>query len=334
MEKRFLYTLLIIVMVITLIIIYPFLTVFILAGSFTIILEPIYFWINKHLTPNSPGMASFVTLILFLILLCIPLFFIGTVIFNQTQSAYHSVLSNGGASTFIQTLDRSINNFMPSGFTFNTYERITQLFSFLSNNVGSFFTATFNTLLMFILTLVTIFFLLRNGQEWKNGLIKLLPLSDKNVEQILKSIKASITRILRGTFVIAIIQGVMSWIGFKIFGVPSPALWGVIAGIASFVPNIGIFLISGPAILFLYFTGMHIHAFGLFIWSFALVGTIINFLTPYLISKNSDIPPLFIMFAMLGGITLLGPIGILIGPIVLSLLYSLVSIYKKESKID
>lgn len=332
MEKKFLYSLLVIVILITLAIFYPFLTVFILAGAFAVILNPIFIWIKKHITRNNGAVASIITIILFLILLCVPLFFAGTVVFKETQDAYYSVLSNNNPGAFIQAIDTSINKLLPAGFTFNTYEKVTQLFSFLANNLAGVFTYTFNTLLMLVLTVFTIFYLLKNGKEWEEGLVKLTPLSEKNVAEIISSLKNSIDRVLKGTFFIAIIQGVLSWLGFLIFGVPNAALWGVVASLASLIPNIGTSIVLTPAILFLYFTGMHLQAFGLLIWSFFLVGMIDNLLAPYLISKKTEISPMFIMFAILGGISLMGPIGLLVGPIVVSLLYSLISIYKKEIK--
>jgi len=77
---------------------------------------------------------------------------------------------------------------------------------------------------------------------------------------------------------------------------------------------------------------MDLQALGLLIWSFLLIGMIDNLLAPYIISKDTEIPSLFVLFAILGGISLVGPLGILVGPLVLSLLYSLVSIYKKETQ--
>jgi len=333
-EKKFLYALLVIVILITLAIFYPFLTVFILAGAFAVILNPLCLWITKHITRNNQTIASIITIVLFLVLLCVPLFFAGTVIFNQAQNTYYSVVGSSDTGTFIQTIDTSINKIMPAGFTFNTQEKITQLFSFLANNITGLFTYTLNTIFMLVLTVFTIFYLLKNGKEWEEGLIKLTPLSKKNVEEIITSLKNSINRVLKGTFFIAIIQGFLSWIGFMIFGVPNAALWGVVSALASFIPNIGTSIVLTPAILFLYFTGMQLQAFGLLLWSFFLVGMIDNILAPYLISKNSEISPMFIMFGILGGISLMGAVGLLVGPIVISLLYSLVSIYKKETKLN
>ena len=329
-EKKFLYTLLIIVLFITLAIFYPFLTVFILAGSFAIVLKPVYSWTKNHITKNKSGLASFITIILFLILLCIPLFFIGTVIFDQTQNAYSSLATNNNAGVFIQTIDNSINGFLPDGFTFNTYEKITQLFSLFSNNIASLFTSTFNTVLIFILTVFTIFYLLKDGEKWKNDLIKLTPISEKHAKEIFSSLKISVNHVIKGTFFISIIQGILAWLGFIIIGFPNAALLGLLSAFAALIPAVGTSIIFIPAILYLYFTGLHLQSLLLVIWSIIMIIVVNNILTPYFISKDSGISPIFILFGILGGISLMGPIGIIIGPLVLSLLYSLVSIYKKE----
>lgn len=331
-ERKFLFALLAIVVVIALIILYPFLTVFILAGAFAVVLDPLYKWIKKYITRGNQGIASFITVVLFLIVLCIPVFFVGSVIFNQTQDAYYSLISNGGADSFISKIDTSINNILPDGFSFDARDKITQLFSLLINNLDNFFASTFNTVLMSMLTIFSIFYLLKDGTKWKNEMIKISPLSEAHVGEIITSLKDSINRIFRGTFFIAIIQGTLAWLGLSIFGVPSPALWGVIAGLASFIPTLGTSIVFVPAVLFLFFSGMQLQALGLLIWGAILVGSIDNVLAPYLISKKSEVSPLFILFAILGGISLMGPVGIIIGPLVLSLLYTLVSIYRKEAK--
>lgn len=122
-------------------------------------------------------------------------------------------------------------------------------------------------------------------------------------------------------------------IGLALFGVPNPVLWGVVAGVASLVPSIGTAVISVPVIIFLWFSGMHAQALGMLIWAGALVGMVDNVLSPFIIGKNTDIPPLLILFSVLGGVSLMGPIGILVGPLVISLLHTLISIYRTEANI-
>jgi len=328
-EKYFLFILLSITIILTIAILYPFLAMFILAAAFAVVLNPVYLWIKK-LVKDISWLASILTVIIFLLFLCIPLFFIGKEIFSQTQEMYYNIVSSGNSNHFIESINNSINRWLPVGFDFDINSKITQLTSLLANNLAQFFTSTFNSILMFLLMIFTLFYLLKDGQKWEERLVKILPLSDQNINFIVSDLKKSINRIFKGSFIIALAQGFLAWIGFIIFGIPNPIIWAVIAGIASFIPTVGTSIVAVPAILFLFFTGMELQALGLLIWSGLLIGTIDNILNPYIISKDTSIPSLLILFSILGSITLIGPIGILIGPLILSLLYSLVSIYKKE----
>ncbi len=329
-EKYFLFVLLSITIIITLVIFYPFLTMFVLAAAFAVVLNPVYIWIKKHLVWNVSWLASILTVLIFLIFLCVPLFFVGKAVFIQTQNVYYSLVSSGASNHLVETIDTSINKVLPAGFNFDVHSKITELMSSLSSHLAQFFSSTINSIIMFVLMMFTLFYLLKDGAKWKKGLINIFPLSDLHTNEILDNLKKSINRIFKGSFIIAIAQGILAWAGFMIFGVPNPVIWAVVAGIASFIPTIGTSIVSVPAILFLFFTGMQLQALGLLIWSGLLIGTIDNLLAPYIISRDTEIPSLFILFSILGAITLIGPLGILIGPLVLSLLYSLVSIYKKE----
>jgi predicted PurR-regulated permease PerM len=312
-------------------ILYPFLTMVILAGAFAVVLTPVYLWMRRKVARGIPWLASALTVATFLIIMCIPLFFVGSVVFEQAQNAYQFIVENNtNTNTIVSRLDISINKVMPNGFVFDTSAKVHEIGVFLSNNIARFFTSTFNSILMFILMVLTIFYLLKDGDHWKKSLMNISPLSENHMLEILSKLKSAINRILRGSFLIAIIQGVLISVGFTIFGVPSAALWGVVAGVASFIPTFGTSIVSIPAILFLFFSDMRTEALGLLIWSGVLIGLIDNALSPYFISKNTEIPSLFILFSILGGISLMGPLGVLIGPLVLSLLYSLVSIYRKE----
>lgn len=329
-EKHFLFSLLAIVSVLVLIIFYPFLTILVIAAAFAVVLNPIYNRIKKHITRGSSWIASILTIILFLIILCIPLLLVGTAVFNQIQDAYQNIISTGNTSSLIQRVDLSINRLMPAGFEFNTYEKITNMVSSLSSNLASFFTSTFKTILMFLLMILSMFYMLKDGSKWKNGFIKLFPISEKNSTEILNKLISTINQILKGSFLIAILQGALMWLGLTLFGVPNAIIWAVVASIGSFIPTIGTSIVSVPAILFLFFSGLHLQALGLLIWSAVIVGLVDNMITPYVISKNTEVSSLFILLSILGGVSLLGASGIIIGPLILSLLYSLVSIYKKE----
>ena len=331
-EKYFLFALLSITIVLTLLILYPFLAMFLLAAAFAVVLNPVYLWIKKYIVKNISWLASLLTVIIFLLFLCIPLFFVGKAIFLQTQNIYRDVVISGNSTHFIDSIDSSITKIMPSGFTFDIHAKLVELISGLSSDLASFFSSTLNSIFMFVLMVFTLFYLLKDGETWEKQLLNILPLRDESVNEIIKNLKQSINQIFKGSFIIAIAQGVLAWVGFIIFGVPNPVIWAVVASIASFVPTVGTSVVSIPAVLFLFFTGMQLQALGLLLWSFLLIGMIDNLLSPYIISKNTEIPSLFILFSILGAVSMIGPLGLLVGPLVLSLLYSLISIYKKELK--
>ena len=331
-EKYFLFVLLLITVIFTLLIFFPFLAMLVLAVAFAVVLDPVYLWIKKHLVKNISWLASLLTVIAFLICLCVPLFFIGKAVFIQTQDIYLNVISKGDSNHFITSIETSINKLLPVGFNFDIHAKITQFISNFSNNLAQFFSSTINSIVMFVLMIFSLFFLFKDGEKWEKGFVNIFPLSDSNVTEILTNLKKSINRIFKGYFIIAIVQGILAWIGFTIFGLPNAIIWAIVTAVASFVPTIGTSIVTIPAILFLFFTGMHLQALGLLIWSVIIVGTIDNILNPYIISKDTEIPSLFILFAILGGVALLGPLGILIGPLAVSLLYSLVAIYKREIK--
>ena len=331
-EKYFLFVLLLITIIFTLLIFFPFLTMFVLAAAFAVILTPLYLWIKKHITWKVSWVASLLTVIIFILCLCTPLFFIGKAVFSQTQNLYSSVVSSGTPGHFIDTIDSSINKILPVGFNFDIHSKITSLASSFASNLAQVFSSTVNSILMFVLMMFTLFYLLKDGEQWRKGFVNIFPLSDENTNGILLDLKKSINRIFKGTFIIAIAQGILAWIGFTFFGVPNAIIWAVVAAVASLVPTIGTSIVTVPAILFLFFTGMQLQALGLLIWSGLIVGTVDNLLAPYIISRDTEIPSLFILFSILGSVSLIGPLGILIGPLALSLLYSLISIYKKEIK--
>jgi predicted PurR-regulated permease PerM len=92
-------------------------------------------------------------------------------------------------------------------------------------------------------------------------------------------------------------------------------------------------LISIPAIINIFATGDPVSAIGMAAWAMVMVGGVDNLLNPIIVGKKINIHPLIILFSVLGGISLLGPIGVLIGPITVSLLYAVLSVYNEEESL-
>ncbi len=330
-ERYFFFSLLFVSTVFVLFIFLPFLFSLVVGASLAVVLYPVYVWFKNRKFPS--WLASLSVVFLFIVVLCGPLLGIGAIVFNQSQDAYHSIVVEGNVGPFIDSINRSVNSILPQGFELDTNKRVSEFVSFLSNNIANVFNSTLSALFSFILTLVALFYFLKDGARWRRAIVVLSPLSDVDDEKIIKRLSSSVSGIIKGSLFIGIIQGLLVGIGFAIFGVPNPAFWGVVAAVASLAPNLGTALVSAPAIIYLFVSGDTANAIGLLVWSSLIVGMIDNLLSPFILGKEVSLPPFLVLFSVLGGISLLGPVGLLIGPLAVSLLYALVSIYRTDFKL-
>ena len=327
-RKYFFSALLIIAFALGIYILWPFIQLIVLAGGLAIVFYPICRWLTRVL--RSRLVASILTVLLFLILLCGPLFIVGTVVFAQSQHLYAWIADHQTMNVLMAKASAWVSQFVPVN-TASMQSGITGLASKFSVSIGAIFAATAHTLLSLLLVVMIMFYFLKDGLSWKKSLIALSPLSEKSNITIITRLTESVNGIIKGRLLVGVVQGVLMAIGLYIFGVPNAVLWGAFTVLASLIPPLGGGLIAIPAIIYLFVIGRDGAAIGLTLWGLLLVGTIDNILTPYLVSRAVAIHPLLVLLSLLGGITMLGPIGLLIGPLVISFIYALLSVYKSET---
>jgi predicted PurR-regulated permease PerM len=328
MRRYFFVGLFIVAAFFAVLMLWPFAKTIIVSIALSTIFYPLYLWIYKKIG-NIDWLAAILTIIIFIIILCIPLVFIGSTVIEQSQSLYSWVVDRGGLNWITTMINEKITSFAPN-ISINAQEHITQAIGGVVGSVGTMFTATLSSILSFFLVLLSMFYFLKDGDRWKESLKKLSPLSNEADQKIFTKLKQSVNGIVKGYLVIAVVQGLLMGLGLYIFGVPHPALWGVMAAIASLVPTIGTALVAAPAVLFLFLVNQDGQAIGLALWSAVIVGTVDNVLNPLIVGKSIQIHPLLILFTVLGGLALMGPVGILIGPLLISFIYALISVYKSE----
>jgi len=329
-ERYFFFGLLLATFVFAFLIFRPFWVVFVLGTAFSIVLYPIYKWFRKKKLPE--WLSSLVTVLLFIVVLCGPLLGISAVVFNQSEDVYYRVVDGESITPFMDRVEQNINKFLPDIAVFDISQKTSAFISYVSNNIASIFTSTLSAFFSFLLMLIIIFYFLKDGTKWRKAIIVLSPLGDADDEKIITRFTQAVEAVMKGYLFIAIIQGVLLGIGFWIFGIPNGALWGVIAAVMSLIPTVGTSLVSIPGIIFLFATGNTTPAIGLLVWAIIVVGMVDNFLSPLIVGKQINIPSILILFSVLGGISFLGPVGILVGPLTVSLLYTLISIYRHEFK--
>lgn len=318
-------TLLISVLILSFLIFKPFITVLVLAMTLSVILDPIFQWFLR-IMKNRRIWASLATVLVVIIVILIPLFFLGRQVFIEARDTYLSLESGRVGAFGTDYLQAKLDTLFPH-ITINLRQYVAEFTSWFFSNLGSFFSGTLDIALKAFLVIVALFYFLKDGIRFKKVFVNLSPLRDDYDEKIIHTLESSIRSIIRGSFLVAIIQGILCGLGFWIFGIPNPALWGMVAAICSLVPGFGTSITLIPAILFLFFTSSLTSALGLLIWGALLVGMIDNFLSPKLIERGMNIHPLFILFSVIGGVVFFGPGGFILGPLVLSLLFTLFEIY-------
>jgi predicted PurR-regulated permease PerM len=179
------------------------------------------------------------------------------------------------------------------------------------------------------LVLLVAFFMFLRGDDFVAELKKLSPLDEAHNAEILGEMEATIKATMWSTVVVAVVQGAMGGVAFWVAGLPHPAFWGTVMIPASIIPVVGVSLIWVPGVLYLFFQDHLAAAVGLTLFFLLVVGTVDNILRPLLTRGTRPTPAIFILFAILGGISYFGIVGFILGPLILSFLLSLLQIYRK-----
>ncbi len=309
----------------------PFLNSIVIATTLAVLFEPLHRKFLK-LTRGQKSVASLATILAILIIVFVPITFIGIEIFDQAQNLYLKITETNTKlnplSRIENLVEKKLENLFPEiKFSLNIDETVKAFFKWFTQNIGPIFTGLASVLTSFLLSLLALYYLMKDGAKLKDAIFKFSPLPDNHNEDILSKLKIAITSVIRGNITVAIVQGILAGIGFTIFGVPNAALWGFITVIAALVPIVGTALILTPIIIYLFAFDTLFSAIGLLAWGILAVGLIDNFLGPKLIQRHMQIHNFLILLSVLGGISLFGAIGFLIGPLFLALLSALLKIY-------
>ncbi|MEW6187906.1 MAG: AI-2E family transporter [Thermodesulfobacteriota bacterium] len=184
----------------------------------------------------------------------------------------------------------------------------------------------FDLIIVFFVT----FFLLIDGEKFLHEIRIISPLEVTHYDRILAQLERTIKATLKGSVIVALVQGALGGIGFWIFGIPLAAFWGVCMIFSSVVPLIGTSIIWIPAALYLALTSSIWLALGLALWGTLIVSGADNVLRPFLLKGSANLHPLLTFLSVLGGILYFGFLGFILGPVVLSFLMTLFDIYKKD----
>lgn len=201
---------------------------------------------------------------------------------------------------------------------------------YIASSARSVGQSTLRFVVNFFIMLYLLYFFLRYGPYLLKRLQHLVPLGDKKEARLFTRFTSTVRATVKGTLIIGVLQGVVGGVLFWIVGIPAPVLWGAVMGALSIIPAVGSFVIWGPAGIILLATGQLWQGILVLVIGSVVISLIDNILRPPLVGKDTQMPDAVILLSTLGGLSLFGISGFVIGPIIAAFFLSFWGMFEEE----
>ncbi len=325
-------------------IIWPFMTAILLGA----ILVTLTFGIFRRVRARLKGSSTKAAIVMLLgttLLLVIPALILSILLVQQANVVVEK-LQSGEAQAMVKRIDfdpvlsmikRVAPNFDPKTLSPERLllPALQKIPGWVARHGGAVIGGLAGMVLGFALVLLTMFFFYTEGEEIVSQLSVLSPLPKKYDREFAARFKDVIDATFRGQLFTGLAQGAMTGIGLVIAGVPGAGFWGAVAALLSLIPMVGAAAIWVPAAIVLVIsasmgTRPWWQAIFLIVWGLLPVSLIDNIVRPWAMKGKAQLPAIPLLFAVLGGLQAFGFVGLVIGPLVFSLLMSIIEIYKKS----
>ena len=313
---------------------WPFFSAIVVAGVLSVLFQGAYRQLVRW-TRGSHSVASLTICLCVVLLVIFPVLLLSGLVVSEVRNMYDQYFSNQETiAEYARATESALASlgFPALGDILNVemlLGKLGQVGSFALNVIQAIYVGTTQLVLWIFVMFFTLFYFLMDGKALVARMMHLSPLSNRQEETLIASFGSIGRAILKGTLLIGIVQGFLGALFLWAAGIPSPFTWGVIIVVLSLIPFAGAGIVLFPITLVSFLMGdvlggVVLLAGGIF------VTTIDNYLRPKLVGKDTAIHPLLVFFSTLGGLSLFGAMGFLIGPIVMALFLALLSIYEKE----
>ncbi|PIY63221.1 hypothetical protein COY93_00875 [Candidatus Uhrbacteria bacterium CG_4_10_14_0_8_um_filter_58_22] len=330
-ETIFFLSALILSTVLTLLVFRPYLTLLAFGGVLAIVTRPLYR--KLHRLFRSEVSAAFLTVLFVAVVILLPLSFFLAALAGEMVGVFAGL--RGQLTAF--NMPEYLAGILPQSLHSQIPRLMEQALSLasglaqsLSSNLIGLFSNAFSIMFGFLIMLISVYYLLKDGSRIKKKLLAVSPLADEYDEIMFGRISVAVRAVMGSILVLGVIKAVLAGFFFWVFGVPAPLFWGGMTGLAAFVPVLGVSLTTVPAAAYLLLSGHLAAGIGLLAVSVAIIGTVDNFLQPKLVENKTKIHPLLILLSILGGLKFYGFSGFILGPLTLSITLALYDIYEKQ----
>ncbi len=314
----------------------PFLGVVAWAIVLVIVFYPVHTRLARRI--RRPGLRALLSCLLVVLIIVIPLIVLTTLLAQELAQVIPnlpsqvSLLLNSPTSPLAR-----ISGWLSTRFGIDTISSKAFVLDHLKQSSDWLLGSSFNLLgniaggiVRAFFVLFTMYYLFKDGDKIVDKLPAALPLGRKQSEAIILRTKEVVSASVYGVVAIAAIQGFLGGIAFWILGIPSPLLWAVLMGFVCMIPLAGSFLVWLPLAIYLMITGHWTKAIILVGWGALVISTVDNLLRPKLVGGQTKLHELLVFFAVLGGISVFGLLGIVLGPVVLAITLGLLRTFQME----
>tara|TARA_Y100000310_G_scaffold342855_1_gene447903 strand:+ start:494 stop:1513 length:1020 start_codon:yes stop_codon:yes gene_type:complete len=306
-------------------IISPFKIALLTSIILAIALHPVYANLMKKIKNKNSAALILIFSLIFLVL--VPLIFFTNAMFQETINLYNTAsgMDLSEQSARLQEITNLNVNF--ERYFKETILKLSQTFITSTSEItGYILGGLLNVFIIFF----SLFFFLRDGKLIMKKLRTIVPFRDKIKKRFETEVINSVRGLFLGLLIIALIEGIIAFIGFYLFNIPTPLVWAFIVIILAMVPLLGPTLVYVPASIYLLIMGQTADAILLFVYSVITLGYTDNILRHQILSKTSKINQVVLLVGVFGGIQVMGIPGIIIGPLALSLIMAVYRIYEEE----
>jgi predicted PurR-regulated permease PerM len=319
---------LIALLILTFLIIRPFFAAIFLGFVIAYILQ----WPYKKLTKliKKKGVSAAIICAVFVIILVVGIYFLGQITIKEAFNLY----MNMGKINFASLIDKIISWAFPNSPDIATQisttiqVTITDLVNSYVTSMKKAITDMPKLFVDFFITFFVAFYGLRDGEKILNYIKEILPFSHDINEKFVKRSKDIAFATIYGQIIVGLIQGVTAGIGFYIFRAQSPLFFTLLAVFFAILPLLGAWIVWIPVSISLIASGHTMNGIFLFIYGTVVVSTIDNIVRPYIVGKKGAMNPVIILLGMIGGLTLIGPIGLVVGPLILEYALIFIELYR------
>lgn len=309
------------------------------AAVLAVIFYPLYLRFQQSLRSRS-SLSAVLTIFVILAVVILPLFLIGMAVTQEATDFYERIAAGEiDLQQPIQTIEQvlpAVRDFMDR-FNIDT-ERIRQGLSGTAVTISTFLASeainigqnALRFTVFFFLMLYLLFFFLRDGRRILDSIVMALPLGDAREQQLFDRFAEVSRATIKGTIVVGIIQGTLGGFLFWLLGIQAAVFWGVVMTILSLLPAVGAALVWVPAAIVLLATGEIVKGVILIAAGTLIIGLVDNVLRPILVGRDTRMPDYLILLSTLGGLTLFGVSGFIIGPVIAALFLSVWEMFEKE----